>query len=59
MRKTAFLLDGQDYWDTGEYSTVRGSVTRDQVLAMLRTPEFAARNPRVWVRAPQDWVPVV
>lgn len=59
MRKIAFLLDDQNYWRTGEYNVVRGSASREAVLAMLRQPAFAARNPRVWDRERCDWVPIL
>ena len=57
-RSLPFLLDGEDYWQTGEHSTFRGA-TAAQVLETLRSPAYAARNPRVWSRGVGDFVAVI
>jgi hypothetical protein len=57
-RATAFLLDGEDFWQSGEHSTFRGA-TREQTLEALRSIEYARLNPRAWSKVDGDFVPVV
>lgn len=59
MRRVPFLLDEQDYWRDGEHSVSRGGLSRADLLAMLRTPPYAHRNPRIWDRTAGDFVAVV
>ena len=56
-RSTPFLLDGEDYWQTGEHSAFRGA-TPAQTLEELRSPAYAHRHPRVWSRTVGDFVSV-
>jgi hypothetical protein len=54
-RATPFLLDGEDYWASGEHAAFRGA-TPVQVLEALRSAEYAHRRPRVWSRTVGDFV---
>ncbi|NTW39977.1 MAG: hypothetical protein HGA44_08805 [Cellulomonadaceae bacterium] len=58
LRVLPFLLDGADFWTTGEYAVLRGA-THDQVLEALRSPVYAHRRPQVWSRMYGDFIPVV
>lgn len=57
MRGLAFLLDGEDFWVSGQYAKFRGA-TAEQTLEALRSPVYAHRQPRVWSRMRGDFVPV-
>ncbi len=57
MRAVAFVLDGESFWGTGAYVTLRGA-TREQAPEALRGPLYAHREPRVWSRETGDFVPV-
>jgi hypothetical protein len=59
MRRVVFLLDDQDYFDTGVASAFPASTTYDQAVATLCSPQYAARNPRVWDKSRSEFVPVV
>ncbi len=56
MRVVPFVLDGGDYWQTGECHRFTRSATREQVIAALTGPEYAHRTPRVWEKAVGDFV---
>ena len=57
-RSLPFLLDDEDFWQTGQHSAFRGA-TPAQVLEELRSSAYAHRRPRVWSKAAGDFVPVV
>ncbi|NTW38572.1 MAG: hypothetical protein HGA44_01595 [Cellulomonadaceae bacterium] len=57
MRSLAFVLDGADFWTTGEYAVLRGA-TPAQTLEALRSAVYAHRQPRVWSKTVGDFMPV-
>jgi hypothetical protein len=48
MRCVPYLLDGLDFWGTGEHYKAKAGFTYEQVVKGLSTPKYAARNPQVW-----------
>ncbi|GAA3810736.1 hypothetical protein [Cellulomonas soli] len=56
-RSLPFLLDGADFWTSGEYAVFRGA-TPAQTLEALRSPMYSHRQPRVWSREVGDFIPV-
>jgi hypothetical protein len=57
-RALPFLLDGEDFWTSGEHEAFRGA-TAAQTLEALRSTPYAARNPRAWSRVAGDFVSLV
>lgn len=58
MRRTPIALDGVDPWESGEFHVAPATMARDDVLTMLRSPQFASRSPRIWDKGAGDFVPV-
>lgn len=58
-RTVAFIVDGMDpFTPPGHYRSYRKDVTFEDALRFLSGPGFAGMNPKVWVKARSEFVPV-
>lgn len=57
-RSVAFVLDGDDFFATGEYRAFPATVPLDAALDMLRTAEYASLHPLYFDKRSMSFVPV-
>lgn len=57
-RSVAFIFDGMDPFEDGQYRAYSSKVTFDEAVRHLSGPGFAGKNPKVWVKSRSEFVPV-